>query len=238
MIPLLVGFACLAVPGDTIRAEDLAARVPELSTANSGAVFGFSTKFGVTRTIAPSEIRRFAAQHGVTIDNAPEVCVVRPSRFLTEDEVESSLAKAIDQLPAGAREAEIVEFSRQPVPEGTLEFAASGWSANRDIVIWRGAVVTSGGGRHPVWVKLRLPEAASVLRKTRVTAQRDIKAGDPVEVLAIYGNARLKLEAIAETSGFAGGRVLLKNKESGQRFSATISGPGRAVVGEQNAIAN
>jgi flagella basal body P-ring formation protein FlgA len=44
------------------------------------------------------------------------------------------------------------------------------------------------------------------------------------------GQARLSLDAQAETGGRRGDRIVLKNLTSGQRFRGVVAGPGQVKV--------
>jgi flagella basal body P-ring formation protein FlgA len=57
-----------------------------------------------------------------------------------------------------------------------------------------------------------------------------VKRGDTVEVSVDSGAARLRFQAQAETTGYLGGRVLLRNPQNGRRFQATVSGRRKAAI--------
>lgn len=57
-----------------------------------------------------------------------------------------------------------------------------------------------------------------------------VKRGDTVEVSVESGAARLRFQARAETTGYLGGRVLLRNPQNGRRFQATVSGRQKAAI--------
>ena len=59
---------------------------------------------------------------------------------------------------------------------------------------------------------------------------RDIERGDKVEVAVISGLTQLRLDGIAESSGQAGERILVRNPSSGKRFRATIESKGHVSV--------
>lgn len=69
---------------------------------------------------------------------------------------------------------------------------------------------------------------------SRLLAAREIVRGDRVQVEANAGAAHLTIEAIAETTGRRGGRVLLRNASSMKRFHATVTGPRRAMAEVQD----
>lgn len=59
---------------------------------------------------------------------------------------------------------------------------------------------------------------------------KDIERGEKVNVAVSSGSAHLRLDAIAETSGRIGERVLVKNPTSGKRFQATVESKGHVTV--------
>ncbi|MCX6599607.1 MAG: flagellar basal body P-ring formation chaperone FlgA [Acidobacteria bacterium] len=59
---------------------------------------------------------------------------------------------------------------------------------------------------------------------------REVAAGDKVSVTVEAGQAKLSLEAQAETGGRRGDRIVLKNLTSGKRFRGVVAGPGQVKV--------
>ena len=274
-VALLLVSGCLPVADDQIRASHLVVRVPALAQVPGGAVFGFAPRFGVRRLILGMELAAFARRQGLAIDLPGDVCVVRPSVLLAP----GSLRAAMDRAWPGAA-VELIDYTRQPVPPGDLEFPRLGLGLNG---IWRGYVKGSDGRRHPVWAKVDVqverqtavavrdvnpgeilkaedirvdrmrqhPSAPTtaedlnelvgktVRRPVRtgtplvaglLTAPREVAAGDKVNVTVEAGQAKLGLEAKAETGGRRGDRIVLKNLASGKRFRGVVSGPGQVKV--------
>jgi len=75
----------------------------------------------------------------------------------------------------------------------------------------------------------RTIEAGQPLHRALLAAAREIEPGDRVAVEVSSGAARLKLDAVAETGGSAGDRIVLRNPAGG-RFAARVEGRGRAIV--------
>jgi flagella basal body P-ring formation protein FlgA len=66
---------------------------------------------------------------------------------------------------------------------------------------------------------------------SRFLAQpRLVEAGGTLQVEVQIGQARLSLETRAESGGRLGDRISARNPNSGKRFVATVSGPGKATV--------
>ncbi len=59
---------------------------------------------------------------------------------------------------------------------------------------------------------------------------RDVDPGQTVQVRVRAGAARLSFESRAETGGYTGDQILLKNPVSGQRFKAKVEGQARASL--------
>jgi len=57
-----------------------------------------------------------------------------------------------------------------------------------------------------------------------------IKTGDLVDVLVKSGNAHLKLQALAESSGHRGDMIALRNPKSGKTFRAKVEAEDKALV--------
>src|SRR5690606_17834634 len=100
MLPILMLVAvmsseCLVVDGEKILASHLAAHIPSIGGIHEDTSFGFTPKAGVRRIIPGFEVAAFAARHGVTISSDEEICVIRPSRKLTDEEVQQSLIRVV-----------------------------------------------------------------------------------------------------------------------------------------------
>jgi flagella basal body P-ring formation protein FlgA len=82
-----------------------------------------------------------------------------------------------------------------------------------------------------------LPKASiqkgSAIRKSQVAAPVDVTRGETVRVEVLTGNARLSMEARAETSGMKGATVTVRNMSSGRDFQARVTGKGQVTVGGQ-----
>lgn len=72
--------------------------------------------------------------------------------------------------------------------------------------------------------------AGEPLRMAELRLPNDIDRGQMVTVEVVSGAARLRFDGRAETSGRSGDRVFIENPANGERFSAIVAGPLRAVV--------
>jgi flagella basal body P-ring formation protein FlgA len=239
------------------------------------AVFGFAPRFGVRRTILGVELAAFAQKQGLSISVPADVCVVRPWALLDSGALRAAMERVFPE--ASLR---LLDFFKQPVPTGNVEFPRLGLGING---LWRGYIQGTDGRRYPVWAKVdvhverltalaardltpgeilkpedirleRLPQHPSAtptpdhldalvgmtVRRTArtgtplvpslLTKPREVAAGDKVSVTVEAGQARLSLDAQAETGGRRGDRIVLKNLTSGQRFRGVVAGPGQVKV--------
>ncbi|MBI5283289.1 MAG: flagellar basal body P-ring formation protein FlgA [Candidatus Solibacter usitatus] len=171
--------ACLLVAGERITAGDLAGFAPALARIPGGMDFGLAPQPGLTRTIGASELRRFASRHGVELSGVEmtgvdTLCVRRPASPVARAAVEDALRRA---LPEEAK-AELVDYSRMPVPDGVLEFDSRHLLRSRDsppgqAVVWRGRVRYGAARTVPFWAKVRV----TVVRR-RLHAARPVRAGE------------------------------------------------------------
>ncbi len=272
---LLSVSGCLPVADDQILASHLAARVSGLAQLNPKTTFGYAPRFGVRRLITGVELAAFARRQGLTIAVPLDLCVVRPWSVLDPAQLQTAMAQTIPEA-----EVRLLDYSRQPVPLGPVEFPRTGLMLSG---LWRGYVKGSDARRFPVWAKVEIhvsrdaavaardihpgevltaediqvrsmpqhPSAATPLsdaaeimgntvrRTVRAGAPltagllvkpREVLAGDKVSVTVEAGQAKLSLEAQAETGGRRGDRIVLKNLTSGKRFRGVVAGPGQVKV--------
>ena len=72
--------------------------------------------------------------------------------------------------------------------------------------------------------------AGTPLRTEWLEPAKVVLRGETVEVEAVHGGARLKLDCVAEASGAVGETIAVRNPISQQRFQARVASKGRAVV--------
>jgi flagella basal body P-ring formation protein FlgA len=70
----------------------------------------------------------------------------------------------------------------------------------------------------------------SAIRKSQIGQQMDVARGDIVRVEVRSGNARLTLDARAETSGMKGTTITVRNLSSGRDFQAQVAGKDQVTV--------
>jgi flagella basal body P-ring formation protein FlgA len=164
---------CLPVAGERILAGDMARAVPAFAGMPPELALGYAPAPGAHRTYPFAELARLARRYGLAVEPGVEACFMRPLETLTRDRVDAALRAA---MPAAR--IELVEFSRQPIPEGELRFPASGLQAAQDTVsplFWRGTVCAPGKDDFPVWAKVRIQVSGM-----RVTATEALAPGRPI----------------------------------------------------------
>lgn len=165
---------CVAVEGDRIRAAEVAQVVPAFAAAPPEAELGYAPAPGAKRYVRASELARWSVRLGVRLPQPSSACFERRMEALGAQQVRAAMEQAL-----GGRQVriEVLEWSRQPVPAGTLEFPLSGLarppvSDPAAPVLWRGWVRFGNGRRYPVWARVRLG-----VKGIRVVAAIPLKPG-------------------------------------------------------------
>lgn len=172
--------ACLAVNAvsDHVVAGDLAPASLAFASIPADTVLAWAPAPGVQRTFHVPELRRMAARFGASSAPETDLCVTRPVAPLDPARLKAAMQA---QLPEA--KVEILDFSRQPVPEGALEFPLSGLRRGTAGPYWNGYVCYAGSRRFAVWARVQVRVWAPV-----VVAAEDLKPGRPLEA------AQLRLE--------------------------------------------
>lgn len=122
---------------------------------------------------------------------------------------------AVTDVPAGAliapEQIRVETVEESPFEEGLIRSAENA----------AGLVAKSGIAR------------GSAIRKTQVAPPMDVARGDTVRVEVRAGNARLSMEARAETSGMKGAVITVRNLSTGRDFQARVAGKDQVTVGGQ-----
>ena len=197
---------CVQVRSPQIRVRDLAQAVAAFNSLDPETVFGFSPVPGIRRTISGLELRRFAAAAGLQLTDSPSICVEVPVRVLTAAEVLEAIRSSVSVTGA---EVELVDYSREPVPEGVLvsekpKCLSLPSSSNSAPLLWRGWVESAATSRRTtVWahVFIRTPRATLV-------ALRPIRAGETIAADAVQSKVRMvplsALSGISEPASVIG----------------------------------
>jgi flagella basal body P-ring formation protein FlgA len=175
---------CIPVPGERIVARDLARALPAFAALPPDLALGYAPSPGAVRTYAAAEVSRLARRYGLTVEPGAQACFLGPVETLTGERVAAAMQAAMP----GAR-IEVLEFSRQPVPPGELQFPLSGLAASPvsgppPVVLWRGHIRRPGQDDFPVWAKARIRVSG-----TRAVAAEALPPGRPI------ARAQVRLEA-------------------------------------------
>ena len=210
MIPL-AAFAlagCLAVGGgsDQVVAGDLAAAFPQWAAIPGATPLALAPAPGVQRVFRLPELRRLAERFSVSPVPDHEVCVTRPVAVFTADRLLAAMQK---EIPAA--HIELLDFSRQPAPEGELVFPASGLRQAPSGGYWSGYVRYGGAHHFMLWARVKVKVATA-----RVVAAQDLKPGLPLDAAQLRVETREEVPA----TGFIGGVEEVAGKVSRRGIAA------------------
>jgi flagella basal body P-ring formation protein FlgA len=164
---------CSPVTGDRILAKELAAVAPIFEALSPEEPIGFAPLPGARRVFRGEDLARLAARHGLNHGSMEAVCFVVPAETLRPDTLESAIRTDL-KLPADTL-VELVDYSKQPVPPGKLEFARGFSTSTKEISMLRGKVVYGERRSVPVWVLARIR-----VKRTVVIAAETLPAGEPI----------------------------------------------------------
>ena len=169
----VAGCLTVAANSDAIRAADFAGAYPEMAGLAAETVIAPAPLPGFKRIFHAADLRRIAAAFGLPGVPDRDLCVQRAVGPLAVDR----LMEAMRHEWPDAR-IEIVDFARQPAPEGTIRFPKSGlhsgpagWAA----ALWTGWVEYGQKGRFSIWARVRIGVTAE-----RVVAIADLRPGQAI----------------------------------------------------------
>lgn len=197
--------ACIAIEGASITAADLARGAASFKSAPPAEVVAPAPGPGARRTFATRELRMLARRFALPEERFTPVCFELRTEPLLRERVMDAVRAA-----AGTAAVELIDYSRTPVPPGTLEFTAS------RAEVWAGRVRYAENRSIPVWARVR--------------GATDIGRGDTVAVEAVAGGARVVITARAETPGSVGDMITLRREDNRRSLRARVSGKGKAII--------
>jgi len=164
--------SCFAVNSgsDQILAGDLAAVLPGLTVPAPGIPVALAPAPGVQRVFRVPELRRMAERFGWSGVPDGDICVERPvfppdpARFL------AAMRKAMPEA-----EITILEYGRQSLPEGDLEFQASSLHPGPTGALWSGYVRYAGSHRFSIWARVKV-----LVPVTQLIAVVDLEPGHDI----------------------------------------------------------
>jgi flagella basal body P-ring formation protein FlgA len=132
---------------------------------------------GSKRTFHAPELASLAQRYFIRLDSPHDVCFEWPMEPLSHDRIIEAMRESLPGLDVRI---EIAEASLYPVPRGRLEFPREtlgrpASAAQKDPVLWRGAVIYSGDRRYAVWARVMVKTTCE-----RLIAVETLKPGQPV----------------------------------------------------------
>jgi len=172
MIAPIIFAACLAVgPGSSqILARDLAPAWEALHSLPPDTPIAPAPMPGTARVFRPLELRQLAARWHLGQVPLYQLCMARPVKMLDRQRLLGAMRRA---RPAAV--IEILDFSREPAPDGPIEFPRSGLRREAGAALWTGWVAYAGDRRFHVWARVLITESVQ-----RVVAAADLPPGRPV----------------------------------------------------------
>ncbi len=224
--------ACVTVSSDQIVAGDLASAVPLLDTLDPATPVGFAPMPGTRRIFTGHQLALLAQRHGLAagVDSATAgVCVERAVRPISSEEMKSALIAALG-VPAAA--VDLIEFSRQPLPQGHLEFKLAGLNkppvdAPASPVLWRGRLIYDGQHSASVWAKVSI-----TVERARFIAIESIPAGALIRSEQIQATNVRQFPFTGPSFDSADaiiGKLARRSLSAGQGFSPALLGESKDV---------
>jgi flagella basal body P-ring formation protein FlgA len=219
----LLASECIRVSSNAIAVGDLAGAVPLLRSLDPKTVIGFTPVPGVERILSTRELLAIARQQGLQPEagvQVPSVCVERAAYPIDPEQLDRVLQTA---LGVPAAHLVVLDFSRQPVPAGRMEFSISGLNKPPDDapsspIIWRGRLVYEGQRSLSIWAKVRVTvERGALIASEQIPAGSEVGAGQ-VE-MRVAEEFPFSLPALDSVSQ-AVGKTTRRTIPAGQRIAA------------------
>ena len=184
MMPLaaLALTGCLAVRAgaDRILAGDLAAALPGLTVPAPDVPLALAPEPGVQRIFRVPELRRLALGLGWPFVPDTDICIERPVWPPDPGQLLAAMRKAVPQA-----EITLLEYARQPLPAGEIEFPANGLRAGAASALWTGYVHYAGTRRFVLWARVKALVAVS-----RWIAAVDLPPGKAISAEQVRAETR------------------------------------------------
>jgi flagella basal body P-ring formation protein FlgA len=226
MIPLAVFAlaACLDVSpsSDRVLAGDLAGAFPEWAKVPPDTPLALAPAPGVQRVFRLPELRRLAQLWNILPLPEQELCVTRPVQVSTSARLLAAMQK---ELPTAR--IEILDFSRQPAPDGELVFPAAGLRQASDGGYWNGYVKYAGNRHFTLWARVRV-----LIAVPRIIAAADLKPGLLLDAAQVRSETREEIPAagFAATIGEVAGKILRRPVSAGAALRPEWLEPPKAVL--------
>jgi flagella basal body P-ring formation protein FlgA len=190
MIPL-AAFAlagCLAVSSgaDRIVAGDLAPAFPGFAAVAPDTELALAPAPGVTRVFSPPELQRLALRLRLAPAPQTAICVERPVAAPDPSRILTAMHKDIPDARI-----EILDYSRQPQPEGEIEFPLRGLQSGAGGAMWMGFVHYGSNRRFTIWARVNV-----LVTIERVLAAGDLRSGQAIAADQVATQTRDEFPAL------------------------------------------
>jgi len=190
---LALGFwtamACVPVERDRVLARDLAPVSTAIAAWPPDTELGYAPAPGLRRLFHAAELERLARRLNTETGPMSDVCVERLAAPLTPEMLQAALALELGDPNARVQ---LLDWSRYPVPHGSLEFPRTGavaeGSGAQAPVLWKGFVQYGERARLSIWVRARIEAAAS-----------EVRAVEPLAAGHVIRAEQLRLEAVVRS---------------------------------------
>jgi flagella basal body P-ring formation protein FlgA len=180
---------CIGIEGDEILAGDAAKAWDVFKGVAPDTPVAPAPAPPSRRLFTGLELRNLARKLQIKTDlggtsQAPlKVCFERRMESLARERVLEALRSALDQdgFDRETIHLELVDYTRETVPRGALDFQPQGLSrppvgAPATPVIWRGRVRYGNARSYPIWARVRL-----LVKQSRLVAKSAIAAGKGIK---------------------------------------------------------
>jgi flagella basal body P-ring formation protein FlgA len=223
---------CLAVgtARDRIVVGDLAAAFPEWAAVPPETTLGLAPAPGVQRVFRLLELRRLAERWSLSPVPHREICVTRPVAVLTAARLLAAMQDAIQndvQKVLPAAHIELLDYSRQPAPEGTLVFPVSGLRQGLTGGYWSGYVAYGGTHRFTLWARVKV-----MVARARVVAAEDLKPGVALDSaqLSVETREEVPVAGLVSAVEEVAGKALRRPVARGTALRAEWLEPAKVVL--------
>ena len=216
--------ACVAISpaSDQVLLRDLAPAFGPSQDLPLDSVIALAPAPGVERRFDIAELRRIAARLKLS-EPQRDICVSRPVAAFDAGRVMEALRSHFPEARI-----ELLDFSRQPLPEGVLEFPRSGLRQAPGGALWSGSVQYAGRRRVAVWARVKV-----TVTEPRVVAAEDLARGRLIDSSVLRLESREEFpstEALAASLDEVAGKTLRRPVRAGTAIRSGWLESAKAVL--------